>query len=69
MFLHPDITSQLAREHHRDMLAEASQRQLRRQDGRPAARKANAAGTIIARVATAIGGAGIAAVQRLRAVS
>ncbi len=33
MFIHPYIASQLAREHRRDMLAEVSQRQLRRQQG------------------------------------
>jgi hypothetical protein len=33
MFIHPCIASQLAREHGRDVLAEVSQRQLRRQRG------------------------------------
>jgi len=59
MFTHPDLASQLAREHHRQMLAEAGQRQLRRRH--QATRNASAAGTIIRRVATAIAGAGIAA--------
>ena len=31
MFTHPDITSQLGREHQRQMLTAARQRQLRRQ--------------------------------------
>jgi hypothetical protein len=69
MFSHPDRIAQLARDHHRQMLAQASQRQLGRQHGQQATRTATAAGTIIHRVATAIGGAGVAAVQRLRAVS
>jgi hypothetical protein len=63
MFLHPYIASQLAREHRRDMLAEVSQRQLRRQRGHQATRNANAASRIIRRVATAIAGAGIAALR------
>ena len=61
MFIHPYIASQVAREHRRDMLAEVSQRQLRRQRGHQATRNANAASRIIRRVATAIAGVGIAA--------
>jgi hypothetical protein len=61
MFPHPHIAGQLAREHQRQMLAEASQRQLRRQHHRPAARTATPAGRIIRRLATAIAGPGIAA--------
>jgi hypothetical protein len=61
MFTHPDLVGQLAREHHRQMLAEASQRQLRRRHSHQATRNAGAAGKIIRRVATAIAGAGIAA--------
>jgi hypothetical protein len=61
MFIHPYIASQLAREHRRDMLAEVSRRQLRRQRGHQATRNANAASRIIRRVATAMAGAGIAA--------
>jgi hypothetical protein len=37
MFTHPDRIGQLASEHHHQMLAQASQRQLRHQRGRPAA--------------------------------
>ena len=36
MFTQPDRIGQLARERHQQMLAEASQRQLRHQHGRPA---------------------------------
>jgi hypothetical protein len=61
MFTHPDRVSQLAREHHRQMLAEASQRPLRRQHRHPATRTANAAATIIRHLATAIAGADTAA--------
>jgi hypothetical protein len=61
MFTHPGLTSQLAREHHRQMLAEASRRQLRRRHGHQATRNASGAGKIIHRIATAIAGAGIAA--------
>ena len=57
----PGPTSQLAREHHRQMLADASRRQLRRRPGHHATRKASGAGKIIRRVAAAIAGAGIAA--------
>jgi len=61
MFTHPGLTSQLAREHHRQMLAEASRRQLQRRDGHQATRNASGAGAIIHRVAAAIARAGIAA--------
>jgi hypothetical protein len=61
MFIHPYIASQIAREHRRDMLAEVSQRQLRRRHGHQATRNAGAASRIIRRVATAIASAGIAA--------
>ena len=67
MFIHPEIASQLAREHRRDMLAEVSQRQLRRQRGHQPTRNPNVAGRIIRRVATAIAGAGIAALPALGA--
>jgi hypothetical protein len=59
----PDLTSQLAREHHRRMLAAASRRQLRRRQGRQATGTANGVGTIICRIATAIAGTGLAAVR------
>ena len=61
MFTHPDLTSQLAREHHRQMLAEASRRQLRRRYSHRATSTANGASKIIRRLAAAIAGAGIAA--------
>jgi hypothetical protein len=54
MFTHPEITSQLASEHQRQMLAAASQRQLRRQHDRQAPKAANIAATIIRRLATVI---------------
>ena len=61
MCTHPDLTSQLAREHHRQLLAEASRRQLRRRHGHLATRNASGTGKIIRRVAAAIAGAGSAA--------
>lgn len=61
MFTHPGLTSQLAREHHHQMLAEASRRQLRRRHGRQATRNAGGAGKVIRRLAAAIAGAGVAA--------
>jgi len=64
MFTHPGLTSQLAREHHHQMLAEASRRQLRRRHGRQATRNAGGAGKIIRRLAAAIAGAGIAALPK-----
>jgi hypothetical protein len=36
MFTNPDLATQLAREHHRELLAQASQRRLRHQNRRPA---------------------------------
>jgi hypothetical protein len=43
MFTHPDRIGQLAREHHHDMLAQASQRRLRNQHGRRSPRTPHAA--------------------------
>jgi len=63
MFSHPDRIGQLAREHHRQMLAEASQRQRRRPHVDPAARTPNAAVAIFRRLAIAIARAGVAAAQ------
>jgi hypothetical protein len=54
MFTHPDPIGQLAREHHRQMLAEASQRQRRRPHVDPAAKTPNAAAAILRRLAPAI---------------
>ena len=68
MFTHPDLISQLARDHHRQMLAQASRRQLRRQHDRPAARTANGAGQIARRPVTAIARASAATAQALRAI-
>ena len=50
MFTHPGLTSQLARDHHRQMLAEASRRQLRRRHSHQATRNASGAGKIIRRI-------------------
>jgi hypothetical protein len=61
MFTNPDLATRLAHEHHRQMLAEASRRQLRRRCSHQATRNASGAGTIFRRIATAIAGAGIAA--------
>ncbi len=44
MFTHPDLANQLAREQRRRILADASQRQLRRQQGHRTTRNANAEG-------------------------
>jgi hypothetical protein len=61
MFTHPGLTSQLAREHHRQMLAEVGRRQLRRRHARQVTTNVRGAGKIIRRVAAAIAGAGTAA--------
>jgi len=50
MFTHPDITSQFVREHRRQLLAAASQRQLRRQHGRQHGRQVSKATGIAAAV-------------------
>jgi hypothetical protein len=63
MCIHPDLTSQLAREHHRQTLAAASRRQLRRAQGRQATGTANGVGTIIRRAAAVIAGTGLAAAR------
>jgi hypothetical protein len=54
MFTHPDPLGQLAAEHHRQMLAEARQRTLRHQRGRPSSRTPDIALRITRRLATAI---------------
>ncbi len=54
MFTHPDRLGQLARQNHRQMLAQASQRPLRRQHGQQATRTATTAGIIIRRLAALI---------------
>jgi hypothetical protein len=58
MFTHPDLASQLAREHRRQMLADAARRQRRHQQRHQATRTANLAGTITGRLATALAGPG-----------
>ena len=66
MFMHPDIARQLAHEHQREMLAEASRRRLqcevRRQQRRPAPRLPGAA-RINRRLAAAIARARVVAAQ------
>jgi RNA polymerase sigma factor (sigma-70 family) len=54
MLIHPYVASQLAREHSRQMRADASQRQLRRQQGHREARKANAGAVSGIRSVTAL---------------
>jgi hypothetical protein len=58
MFTHPDRIGQLAREHHHQMLAQASQRRLRHQHSRPAATT-----RIIRRLTALIAGAGMVPAQ------
>jgi RNA polymerase sigma factor (sigma-70 family) len=52
--MHPYVASQLAREHSRQMRADASQRQLRHQQGHREARKANAEAVSGTRSVTAL---------------
>ncbi len=54
MFTHPEITSQLGREHQRQMLAAARQRRLGRRHGRQAPKAADIAAAVIRRRATVI---------------
>ena len=54
MFPHPHITSQLGRQHHRQMLAAASQMRLRRQHGRQVSKVADIAAAVIRRLAMVI---------------
>ena len=63
MFTHPDPLGQLAAEHHRNMLAEARQRTLRHQHGRPSSRTPAIALRITRRLATAITRAGPVAAE------
>jgi hypothetical protein len=53
MFSHPDRIGQLARENHRQMLAQASQRQLLHDDDRPAARTPGPVARMTRRLAAA----------------
>ena len=68
MFTHPDQIGQLVRDHHNQMLAQASRRQLRHQHGRPAPSTANGAAQIARRPVTAIARASAATAQALRAI-
>jgi hypothetical protein len=67
MFNHPDQIGQLVREHQRQMLAEASQRQRRRPHVDPAARTPNAA-AVFRRLATALSRAVVVAAEAPRAI-
>ncbi len=61
MLTHPDRLGQLALAHHQDMLAQASQRNLRSQSGSRPPATPNAAARFTRRLAAAIGIARIAA--------
>jgi hypothetical protein len=63
MFTHPGSLGQLAAEHHRNMLAEARQRTLLHQHGRPSSKTPAIALRITRRLATAITRAGPVAAQ------
>jgi hypothetical protein len=69
MFSHPDRIGQLARDPHRQMLAQARRSQLLHQDDRPAARTPGLATRMTRRLATAIARAGAAAAQEPGATS
>ena len=51
MFTHPDITSQLVREHQRQLLAAASQRQPRRRHGRHVSKATGTTAAVTRRLA------------------
>lgn len=68
MYPHPSL-GQLAREHHSQLLAQASQQQLPRQQLHQAPRNSNPASATIRRVATADAGAGVTALQAIGAVA
>jgi hypothetical protein len=61
MFTHPYVVSQLAREHQRQMLADAAQRQLVRRHHLAAASTPGVAAGITCRLAAVIGRAGAVA--------
>jgi hypothetical protein len=63
MFSHPDRIGQLARENYGQMLAQASQRQLLRQNDRPAVRTPGLAARMTRRLAAAIAGADVVTAQ------
>jgi hypothetical protein len=54
MFTHPEITSQLGREHQRQMLAAARQRRLGRQHGHQTPHAADIVAAVTRRRATVI---------------
>jgi hypothetical protein len=68
MFTHPDRLGQLAREHHRDLLAQASQRQLTHQHRRPAPGTPRPAAGFTRRLAAAIARAGLVGAQARGAI-
>jgi hypothetical protein len=68
MFMNPNLATQLAHEHQRQMLAQASQQQLRHQHGYPAPRTEGLAARVARRLAAAIARAGVAAAQAPGAV-
>ncbi len=68
MFTNPDLASRLAREHHHELLAQASRRQLRHQHGRSALGTPGPAARITRRLAAAITGVGSVAAQAPGAV-
>jgi hypothetical protein len=61
MFTHPGRLGQLARAHHHDLLAQASQRRLRSQSGGRPPAAPNSAARITRRLAGAISRAGVIA--------
>jgi len=62
MFINPNLATRLAREHQRELLAQASQRQLRRRH-RPAPGAPGVTARITRRLAAAIARAGAVAAQ------
>jgi hypothetical protein len=63
MISNPNLAAQLAREHQRQMLAQASQRRLRHQHACPAPRTPRPAARVARRLAAAIARAGVVAAQ------
>jgi hypothetical protein len=63
MFTSPDPIGQLARQHHHDMLAQASQHTQRNQHSRLSSAKPDAAGLIARHLANAIARAGVVAAE------
>ena len=67
MFINPDLATQLAREHHRELLAQASQRQRRHRGGHPSPGTPGAAG-MGGRLTAAIARAGIVVTRMAGAI-